>query len=103
MIQTIRPTMSMVKDLLPGMKESWIFNDCAVGETKYGDFVGLVVIRICESNDYYYGFTPKILPKISRRATIDSLDIASEIFDYCPDVFDKKVTWTNIKEGHRYA
>ena len=30
MIETVRPTMSMVRDLLPGMKESWIFNDCAI-------------------------------------------------------------------------
>ena len=103
MIETIRPTMSMVRDLLPGMKESWIFNDCAIGETKDGDFVGLVVIRFDEYNDHYYGFIPNILPKFSRRATIDSLDIASEFFDYCPDVFDKKVTWANIKEGYRYA
>ena len=103
MIETIRPTMSMVRDLLPGMKETWIFNDCAVGETKYGDFVGLVVIRFDETNDHYYGFIPNIRPKISRRATIDSLDIAAEIFDHCPDIFDKKVTWDDIKEGHRYA
>ena len=103
MIETIRPTMSMVKDLLPGMKESWIFNDCAIGETKHGDFVGLVVIRIGETNDQYYGFIPNILPKFSRRATIDSLDIAAESFIDCPAVFDKKVTWANIKEGHRYA
>ena len=102
MIHTIRPTMSMARDLLPGMKESWIFNDCAIGETKHGDFVGLVVI-IDEYNDHYYGFIPKIRPKFSRRATIDSLDIASEFFDYCPDVFDKKISWDNIKEGHRYA
>ena len=103
MIKTVRPTMSMVRDLLPWMKESWIFSDCAVGETKYGDFVGLVVIRIDETNDHYYGFIPKIRPKISRRTTIDSLDIASEFFKHCPDVFDKKVTWANIREGHRYA
>lgn len=103
MIETIRPTMSMVRDLLPGMKESWIFNDCAIGETKHGDFVGLVVIRIDETNDHYYGFIPNIRPIISRRATIDSLDIAAEIFDQCPDVFDKKVAWDIIKEGHRYA
>ena len=30
MIEIIRPTMSMIRDLLPGMKESWIFNDCAI-------------------------------------------------------------------------
>ena len=46
MIETIRPPMSMVKDLLPGMKESWIFNDCAVGETKNKDIkLGISHIR----------------------------------------------------------
>lgn len=103
MIETIRPTMSMVGDLLPGMKESWIFNDCAIGETKHGEFVGLVVIRIDETNDHYYGFIPNIRPIIPRRATIDSLDIAAEIFDNCPDIFDKKITWDDIREGHRYV
>ena len=103
MIETVRPTMSMVGDLLPGMKESWIFNDCAIGETKNGDFVGLVVIRIDETNDHYHGFIPKIRPKLSRYTSIDALNIAAENFRYCPDVFDKKVTWANIKEGHRYA
>ena len=102
MIETIRPTMSMVRDLLPGMKESWIFNDCAIGETKHGNFVGLVVIRIDEG-DVYYGFIPNINPKFSRHTTIDYLDIAAEFFTDCPDEFDKKVTWDNIKEGHRYA
>ena len=55
MIQTIRPTMSMVRDLLPWMKESWIFNDCAIGETKYGEFVGLVVVRFDEGWQMFLG------------------------------------------------
>ena len=101
MIAIIRPTMTMVRDLLPWMKESWIFNDCAIGETKYGEFVGLVVVRIDEG-DVFYGFT-EILPNASRRTTIDTLDITAENFRECPDIFDKKVTWDNIKEGHRYA
>ena len=50
MIQTIRPTMSMVTDLLPRVKETWIFNDCAIAETKNGRFDGLVVIRLDEYN-----------------------------------------------------
>ena len=103
MIEIIRPTMTMVRDLLPGMKESWIFNDCAIGETKSGDFVGLIRGKGTEVDEYFYGFIPKIRPKISRYTSIDALDIAAENFRYCPDVFDKKVTWANIKEGHRYA
>ena len=101
MIQTIRPTMSMVKDLLPGMRESWIFNDCAVGETKKGVFNALVMVRIDEG-DVFYGFT-EIHPDASRRTTIGTLDITAENFRDCPDIFDKKVIWDNIKEGHRYA
>lgn len=102
MIQTIRPTMSMVRDLLPGMKESWIFNDCAIGETRYGEFVGLVVVRI-DDGDVFYGFIPEIHPENSRRTTIDTLDIVAENFRHCPDIFDKEITWANVKEGHRYA
>ena len=101
MIQTIRPTMSMVRDLLPGMKESWIFNDCAIGETRYGEFVGLTVVRI-DDGDVVYGFTA-LHPAASTRTTIDTLDITPENLRACPDIFDKKVTWDNIKEGHRYA
>ena len=31
MIEIIRPTMTMVRDLMLRMKESWIINDCANG------------------------------------------------------------------------
>lgn len=102
MIVTIRPTMSLVRDLLPGMKESWIFNDCAIGETRYGEFIGLVVVRL-DGGDVFYGFIPKIHPENSGRTTIDTLDIVAENFRDCPDIFDKEITWANVKEGHRYA
>ena len=102
MIETIRPTMSMVRDLLPGMKESWIFNDCAVGGTRYGEFVGLVVVRIDEG-DVFYGFIPNLRDKYGLMNTREKLDIYAESFSSCPDVFFKEISWANIKEGHRYA
>ena len=103
MIETIRPTMSMVRDLLPGMKESWIFNDCAIGETKSGEFIALIMVRGTEMDEYFYGFIPNLAPKVGSYSTRDALDIAAENFSSCPDVFFKAITWPNIKEGHRYA
>ena len=102
MIETIRPTMSMVKDLLPGMKESWIFNDCAIGETKGGVFNALVMVRIDEG-DVFYGFIPNLRDKYSLMKTRETLDGYAESFRSCPDVFFKEISWANIKEGHRYA
>jgi len=103
MIETIRPTMSMVKDLLPGMRESWIFNDCAVGETKNGVFNALVMVRIDEG-DVFYGFIPNLRDKYGLMNTREKLDIYAESFGSCPpDVFFKEISWANIKEGHRYA
>ena len=103
MIETIRPTMSMVRDLLTGMKESWIFNDCAIGETKGGGFVALVVIKI-EEGYVYYGFIPNLIRKVGRMNTRDELDKAAESFGPCPaELFNRPVTWDNVKEGHLYA
>ena len=102
MIETIRPTMSMVKDLLPGMRESWIFNDCAVGETKNGVFNALVMVRIDEG-DIFYGFIPNLRDKYGLMNTRETLDRYAESFSSCLDVFFKEISWANIKEGHRYA
>ena len=102
MIETVRPTMSMVKDLLPGMRESWIFNDCAVGETKNGVFNALVMVRIDEG-DVFYGFIPNLRDKYGLMNTRETLDRYAESFGSCPDVFFKEISWANIKEGHRYA
>ena len=102
MIETIRPTMSMVRDLLPGMRESWIFNDCAIGETKGGEFIALVMIRI-EDGDIFYGFM-KLKNCYGRMYTRDTLSSFSENFrPYPKDAFWNDITWTHIKEGHRYA
>ena len=102
MIENVRPTMSMVKDLLPGMKESWIFNDCAIGEKKNGQFVGLVVVRIDEG-DIFYGFI-NLKDRYSRNYTRETLDAYAENFrNYPYDLFWAKVTWETIVEGHRYA
>ena len=102
MIETIRPTMSMVRDLLPGMRESWIFNDCAIGETKNGVFNALVMVRIDEG-DIFYGFIPNLRDKYGLKNTRETLDRYAESFSSCPDVFFKEISWANIKEGHRYA
>ena len=102
MIETIRPTMSMVRDLLPGMKESWIFNDCAIGEKKNGQFVGLVVVRI-EDGDIFYGFI-NLKGRYGRNYIRETLDAYTENFrNYPYDLFWAKVTWSNIVEGHRYV
>lgn len=103
MIETIRPTMSMVRDLLPGMRESWIFNDCAIGETKGGQFVALVMVRI-EDGDIFYGFM-KLKNQYGRAYTCDTLTRFAENFrPYPKDAFcGDTATWTNIREGHRYA
>ena len=103
MIETIRPTMSMVRDLLPGMKESWIFNDCAIGETKGGSFNALVMVRI-EDGDIFYGFIPNLKPRYRGQYTRDTLNNSAELFADCPtDLFTCPISWPNIKEGHRYA
>ena len=89
MIETIRPTMSMVKDLLPGMRESWIFNYCAVGETKNGVFNALVMVRIDEG-DIFYGFSPNLRDKYGLMNTRETVDRYAESFSSCPDVFFKE-------------
>lgn len=102
MIETIRPTMSMVRDLLPGMKESWIFNDCAIGETENDKFIALIVVKV-NGSDIYYGFLRDLSNKYSRYTTRRMLDEASEKFLFCPDAFLDAIVWPNIREGHRYA
>ena len=103
MIKTVRPTMSMVSDLLPRAMETWILNDCAIGQTKNGRFVGLVVIRLDEYNEHYFGVIPDLHPYASRNDTLQKLDIACENFEDLPtDAFREKVDWAHIDEGHRY-
>ena len=102
MIETIRPTMSMVRDLLPGMKESWIFNDCAIGETKSGDFIALIVMRF-DDGEVYYGFLRDLHQWYSTYQTREMLDDASEAFTDHPDAFREEISWTYVKEGNRYV
>ena len=103
MIETIRPTMSMVKDLLPGMKESGLLNDCAVGETKSGALNALVMASIADG-DLFYGFSPHLNNQSGLMSTRDQLDWAAETFGPCPSrLFDRPISWANVKEGHRYA
>ena len=103
MIEIIRPTMTMVNDLLPGMKESWIFNDCAVGERKSGDFIALIVVRI-DDGEIFYGFTANLLHRYGRQYTRETLTNYSEASLECPsELFNRSISWDDIKEGHRYA
>ena len=102
-ITTIRPTMTMVTDLLPRVKETWIFNDCAIAETKNGRFDGLVVIRLDEYNEHYFGIIPDLHTYGGIYDTREKLDHACENYEALPaDVFMEKVDWAHIEEGHRY-
>ena len=99
-ICTIRPTMSMVNDLLPGMLETWILDDCAIGETKSHRFVALVIVRVEEYNECYYGFIPNLHTHGSLIYTREKLDYACE--NYLPlqsETFDTIVDWAHIKAG----
>ena len=99
-VTTIRPTMSMLNDLLPGMLETWILNDCAIGETKSRGFVALVVVKVEEYNECYYGFIPNLRTHGSLIATREKLDYACE--NYLPlqsETFDTIVDWAHIKPG----
>ena len=104
-ITTIRPTMSMVSDLLPHAIETWILDDCAIGETKNHSFVALVVIRLEEYNECYYGFIPNLRTYGSLIYTRERLDYACENFlPLQPKTFDTIVDWAHIKvgTGNRY-
>ena len=99
-ITTIRPTMSMVNDLLPGMLETWILNDCAIGETKSHRFVALVVVKVEEYNECYYGFIPNLRTCGSLDHTRGKLDYACENFlPLQPETFETNVDWAHIKPG----
>lgn len=99
-VQTIRPTMSMVSDLLPHAVETWILDDCAIGETKNHSFVALVAVRLEEYNEYYYGFIPNLRTCGSLIYTRERLDYACENFlPLQPKTFDTFVDWAHIKAG----
>ena len=104
-ITTIRPTMTMVSDVLCRVHayESWIFNDCAIVETKDGGFFALIFVNLDEFNTMYYGFIHSLRPCISRPDARKKLDRACENYESLPaDVFREKVDWAHVDEGHRY-
>ena len=102
-ITTIRPTMSMVSDLLPHAIETWILDDCAIGETKNHSFVALVVIRLDEYNEHYFGIIPDLRTCGGIYDTREKLDHACENYEALPaDVFMERVDWAHVEEGHRY-
>ena len=104
-ITTIRPTMTMVSDVLCRVHayESWIFNDCAIVETKDGRFFALIFVNLEEFNEIYYGFIHSLRPCISRPDAREKLDRACENYESLPaDAFREKVDWAHVDEGHRY-
>ena len=104
-VTTIRPTMTMVADVLcrTSTYESWILNDCTIVETKDGKFFALIFINLDEFNAMYYGFIDNLHPCISRPDAREKLDRACENYMSLPtDVFKEKVDWTHVEEGHRY-
>ena len=97
---TIRPTMTMVSDLLPHAVETWILDDCAIAETKNHSFVALVVVRLEEYDEHYYGFIPNLRTHGSLIATREKLDYACENFlPLQSETFDPIVDWAHIKAG----
>ena len=104
-ITTIRPTMTMVSDVLCRVHayESWILNDCAIVETKDGGFFALIFVNLDEFNTMYYGSIDNLHPCITRPDAREKLDRACENYESLPDnVFREKVDWAHAHEGHRY-
>lgn len=104
-VTTIRPTMTMVSDVLCCVYEyeSWILNDCAIVETKDGRFFALIFVDLEEFNVIYYGFIHNLHLRITRSDTRKKLDRACENYEALPaDVFMEKVDWAHVEEGHRY-
>ena len=102
----IRPTMTMVENIFGKYlheNETWIFNDCAIAETKNGRFDGLVVIRLDEYNEHYFGIIPDLRTCGGIFDTREKLDHACENYEALPaDVFMERVDWAHVEEGHRY-
>lgn len=104
-VTTIRPTMTMVADVLcrTSTYESWILNDCAIALTKEGRFLALIFVNLDEFNVMYYGFIDNLHPCITCRDAREKLDRACENYGSLPaDVFMEKVDWAHVDEGHRY-
>ena len=107
-VTTIRPSMTAVSDVLCRVHayESWILNDCAIAETKNRSFVGLVVVKLEEYDEHYYGFIPNLRTCGSLIYTREKLDYACENYlPLQPKTFDTPVDWAHIKagEGHYYG
>ena len=106
-METVRPTMSLIKDVMGDRAtEVWIFNDCAIVEMKDDTFCALIV-RMFTSGPYkgetYYGFIPMLRLKNTRWTTRDLLEDACGMFANCPRIFYTEPTWENVKEGYLYA
>ena len=104
-METIRPTMTMVKDVMGGRtSEVWIFNDCAIVETKDDTFCALIVRRFSTGpykGEIYYGFIRYMFPRTKNWQ--DQLDISCSRMEICPDIFTIRMDWENVTEGNRYV
>ena len=105
-METIRPTMTMVRDIFGGMTfETWIFKDCAIGKMKNGTYCALIV-RMFTTGPYkgetYYGIIRNIVP-LNLRTCDGNLEMSAERFESCPHIFTMSVDWKNITEGNRYV
>lgn len=104
-VTTIRPTMTLVLDVLCRVHafESWILNDCTIVETKDGRFSALIFVDLEEFDVIYYGFIHNLRPRTSRSDARKKLGRACENYEALPaDVFMEKVDWAHVEEGHRY-
>ena len=103
-IRIIRPTMTMVADVLCRVYEyeSWIFNDCAIVQNRDRTFTALLMVQI-DDGYLYYGFIPKLHPYAGLYSTREKLDTACENFEDLPkNAFIEAVDWAHVKEGNRY-
>ena len=105
-METIRPTMTMVKDVFGGMTfETWIFSDCAIGKMKTGTYCALIVRRFTTGpykGETYYGITRNMLP-LNLRTCDGNLEMSAERFEKCPNIFTTPIDWENVTEGNRYV
>ena len=105
-METIRPTMNMVRDIFGGMTyETWIFSNCAIGKMKNGTYCALIVRRFTTGpykGEIYYGLIRTILP-MNRRTCDDALELSAERFERCPHIFITPIDWEMVTEGNRYV
>lgn len=108
-IEIIIPTVTMCVNAMPGvfmLKETWNFRDCTIIRTNKDRFSALIFVRI-RSGEFmdavFYGFIHQLKPTIGIIDVLSRLDIASGGDKDVPQIFEQKVTWANVGEGHAYT